>query len=84
MVAMAKFYYVGEYLEKDFSKAAMWYERAANQGNPEAMYWIGCMYYNAEGVEGSYTLAAKWLRSALEAGYEDASVWVRTLEAAGF
>lgn len=48
----------------DYSKAVMWYGRAANQGIAEAMYELGVMYNNGQGVTRSHDKAIEWFMKA--------------------
>jgi TPR repeat protein len=46
------------------SEAAKWYRKAAEQGLPEAQYFLGVMYHNGQGVPQDYVLAHMWLNLA--------------------
>lgn len=45
-------------------KAAEWFQKAADQGNADAQFWLGCMYQNGSGVERSYEKAVEWFQKA--------------------
>ena len=65
-------YYNGEGVEKDFTQAAAWYEKAAKQGYAEGQYFLGYCYYEGEGVEKDFTQAAAWYLKAAEQGHAKA------------
>jgi TPR repeat protein len=39
-------YYLGQGVKVDYNKAAQWYEKAAEQGNADAQFYLGGMYYS--------------------------------------
>lgn len=47
---LAQLYQVGKIVEKNRPLAALWIEKAAKLGNPEAQYALGWLYYHGEGV----------------------------------
>ena len=47
---MAKMYYEGNRVQKDEAMAAQWYQKAAEQGNAEAQFFLGWMYDSGRGV----------------------------------
>lgn len=53
-------------------KAAMWYQRAAEQGNMKGQYEWGDCYYNGWGVDKNEEEAVRWYRKAAEQGYAQA------------
>lgn len=57
------------YDRKDYSEAAKWYRKAAEQGNAEAQYRLGYMYHLCYGFATDYSEAMKWYRKAAEQGY---------------
>ncbi|MDG2286187.1 MAG: tetratricopeptide repeat protein, partial [Alphaproteobacteria bacterium] len=56
----------------DFTEAAKWYRKAAEQGNADAQFNLGVMYYNGDGVTQDYVEAAKWYRKVAEQGDAEA------------
>jgi TPR repeat protein len=58
----------GKVVPQDFSKAAFWYRKAAEQGDARAQDDLADMYYNGRGVTQDYTEAAAWCRKAAEQG----------------
>ncbi len=66
-----KNYYRGENgVEESDTEAVKWWKKAAEQGNAEAQFMLGCCYKNGEGVEQNDTEAAKWWKKAAEQGDE--------------
>ena len=53
---------------RDYEKAANWFNRSARQGNADAQYKIGLMYSRGVGVSLDYIKAYAWLRIAAEQG----------------
>ncbi|MBQ0062898.1 MAG: sel1 repeat family protein [Prevotella sp.] len=60
------------YNAKNYTEAAKWFRKAAEQGDADAQYNLGACYYNGYGVTKSYAEAAKWYRKAAEQGDADA------------
>jgi TPR repeat protein len=59
-------------VEQNYEEAVKWYRLAAEQGNVDAQYNLGCSYEDGEGVEQNHEEAIKWYRLAAEQGEEDA------------
>lgn len=55
-------------IEEDPEKCAYWAERAAENGNAEAMDKLGNMYYYGNGVKQDYETALYWLKKAVSKG----------------
>jgi len=56
----------------NYKTAALWYRRAAEQGNAIAQYDLGAAFYNGRGVAQSYDGAVMWWRLAAVQGDADA------------
>ena len=70
---LGRYYLLGSNgVERSYSKAAYWWEKAAEQGHSNAQYNIGVCYSNGEGVEQSYSKAIYWYKKAAEQGNSDA------------
>ena len=65
---LAALYYNGSGLPKDFKKAAEWYRKAAEAGEPDGQRGLAVIYYHGDGVPKDHTEAAKWYRKAAEGG----------------
>ena len=63
-VGLARRYYNGDGVPKDYAKAAEWYQKAAEQGSDFAQYNIGVMYNKGEGVSKDAAKAAEWWKKA--------------------
>ena len=53
-------YEEGDSVEKDLKKAVEWFEKAANQGHPQAQLNLSGFYEYGEGVEKDLEKAAYW------------------------
>lgn len=69
---IAEMYLQGIAFEKDASKAAHWFQKAAEQGNPPAQHTLGLMYENGTGVQKDIEEAIAWYLEAAEQGYAKA------------
>ena len=61
---LAEAYYYARGVERNYSKAAEWYLRAAQQGNTYSQYHLAQMYEEGEGVEKNIDEAIKWYQKA--------------------
>jgi uncharacterized protein YdaT len=57
---------------QDYAKARDWYEKAADGGNPDAMFKLGVIYQNGQGVALDYAKAREWYEKAADRGNADA------------
>ena len=57
----------GRGVPQNYIEAAIWYQRAAAQGNPTAQYFLGLLYDKGIGVPPDEVLAYKWLNLAVAA-----------------
>jgi len=69
---LGKMYAEGRGVAQDFSKAKRWFQMAADQNQPDALYNLGLMYANGEGATQDYAEAIKWYRLAADRGQSDA------------
>jgi hypothetical protein len=68
----------GEFVEKDPKAHVKWLEKAANQNNPRAMYWLG-LWYQKDG--GDNEKAVLYFRTSAKLGWKGSMVWLaRMLE----
>ena len=58
--------------ERDARAAAMWYRKAAANGDVPAMTSIGILYIAGKGVPRDYVAARKWFLKAAAEGYQEA------------
>jgi TPR repeat protein len=69
---LGELYYFGLGVDKDYEKAAEWYQKAALQGDADAQYKLGVCYYYGHGTSQDHTKAVEWLQKAADQGQEDA------------
>lgn len=67
-------YLAGRGVARDEKKAAYWYEKAANAGDPGAQQQIGYFYQLGIGVDRDPERAAKWFERAVAGGLTSAKV----------
>ncbi len=65
-------YSVGQGVVQDYNQAFKWFERAAAQGDPEALTSLGGLYYHGNGVELDYAKAFSLYEKAAAAGSRQA------------
>ena len=66
---MAWRYANGDGVEKDSKKAAYWYTKAAEQGDPVAQNNLGVLYEHGEGVTQNKEKAVYWYVKSAKQGY---------------
>lgn len=78
-------YDLGRGVTKDYAEAALWYRRAAEQGNVKAQHNLANMYEHKQGLPADYALAAAlaWYRRAAEQGYQPAQLNLGAMYAEG-
>jgi len=77
---MAQWYQNGMFsLKQSFVMAAMLYEKAVAQGDPNAMFNLGVLYRDGHGVVQSYSKAAELYTMAAEKGHVEAMVGLGAL-----
>ena len=62
----------GQGVAQDYKLALAWYRKAADQGNANAQFNLGCMYEEGQGVAQDYKKALTWYRKAAAQGVEGA------------
>ena len=65
-VKIGSFY---QHVKKDLPEALKWYRRAAEQGHPEAAFFVGVRYAKGMGVKPDADEALKWFHIAADRGY---------------
>lgn len=61
---LARFYWDGQYLNKNNEKAIFWYTKTAENGHPFAQLWLGNNYMNGTKTEVDYQKAVYWYKKA--------------------
>lgn len=64
-------YYSGKGAPLDYSKALLWFSRAAEAGQPTAQFFMGLLYYYGRGVKKDLGMAHAWCDIAVTYGYMD-------------
>src|ERR1019366_3828126 len=69
-----------------FRQAAMWYQKAADQGLANAQYELGVLFQSGKGVEQDFAKASAWYRKAADQGLAGAQLnWdCSSITATGF
>jgi hypothetical protein len=70
-------------VKQDYSKAAEWFRKAAEQGYINAQMDLGDCYNDGLGVTQNDAKAAKWYRKAAEQGSSDAQYALDDLKDTG-
>ena len=65
---MGKHYALGRGVQQDFDEAMVWYQQAAEYGEPVAYLNVGLLYENGQGRPADPAEAARWYRAAAERG----------------
>jgi len=61
---LGSIYFFGEYIERDYLKAAKWFLLGAEQGDPICAFNIGVMYNSGLGVPKNLKESIRWLLQA--------------------
>lgn len=69
-------YVQGRGVTKDLPRAIQLISTSAEQGNPDAQYWLGIACWNGEGVPQDFTAAVSWFRKATKSGSNSACYWL--------
>lgn len=67
-----RMYAEGFELAQDWTQAAIWYRKAAEEGDIRGAYQLGLLFEEGKGVPQNWGQAAEWYRKAAEQGYADA------------
>lgn len=67
-------YLAGRGVPKDAERAAYWYRKAADQGDPSAEAELGYFYASGVGVQANQAEAAKWYERAMAGGSQTAKL----------
>lgn len=67
---------VASYRIGNYTEAFKEWNEAAQQGDVDAQYNLGCLYLRGEGVPQNKAWAADWLRHAADQGDLDAATWL--------
>lgn len=67
---------VSDYRSGNYAGAFKEWSGAAEQGDLDAQYNLGCLYLRGEGVAENKALADEWLQRAADQGDVDAATWL--------
>ncbi len=62
---LGSFHYNGMIFEKDYAKAAFWWEKGASNGNAKAQSHLAELYFKGQGVEKDHKKGMFWLNKAI-------------------
>lgn len=79
-LALGAAYEIGFGVPQDTSQAAVWYRRAAEQGELLAQSALGALYFGGQGIPKDETQAALWIRKAATRGLAEAQSNLALLE----
>ncbi len=68
---MGERFYKGLGVNIDYSKAAAWFQWAANQGHPNAQKMLSLIYYTGKGVNPDPAESYKWICLAARSGIQE-------------
>lgn len=72
---LAQMLYNGEGVyQRDSTEAAKWYQKAAEQGQVAAQYYLGALYKVGSGVSKDLIQAQYWFDKSAQQGYRDAQL----------
>jgi TPR repeat protein len=68
-------YYYAKGTAADYTQSAVWYRKAAEQGDAKAEYSLGISYCWHEGVPLDYAEGYYWIDLGVESGVDDTNHW---------
>jgi hypothetical protein len=69
---LGRMYFEGPNVERDYTRARHWLEKAATSGDPEALHWMGILYSWGAGVAADQRQAVHWWTQAAKSGLPSA------------
>jgi TPR repeat protein len=61
---LARMYFDGKGVNKNYAEALQWYRKAAEQGHVRAQFYLGEMYLRGQGTPEDYAEALQWIQKA--------------------
>jgi TPR repeat protein len=61
---LARMYFDGKGVAKNYAEALRWYRKAAEQGHVKAEFYLGEMYLRGQGTSEDYAEALQWIQKA--------------------
>lgn len=71
---LGNLHYKGDGVPQDYTEAAKWYLKAADQGHTNSQYMLGSMHDRGDGMPPNYIEAVAWYRKAAENGHISAQL----------
>ena len=68
------------YEEGNFKEALPWIRKAAELGDADSQFRLGCMYLEGQGVKENKKQGVKWLRKAADQNHEEAAFALEIVE----
>lgn len=65
-------YYRGHGVDRNYTEAAKWYQKAADKGNASGQFNLGDCYYSGKGVSKNRTTAIEFFKKAAKKDHKDA------------
>ena len=65
-------YAIGQGVPQDLAQAAIWYKKAANQGDAEAQFNLGLFYLDESIFQAGTAESISWLTKAAKQGFDEA------------
>ncbi len=81
---IGKMYQIGKGVEKNYDEALKYYQKAADQGYPQAQNALGGMYHDGLAVPRNYKIAIQWYKKSAEQGYASAQNNLAYMYTSGF
>jgi TPR repeat protein len=80
---LARMYFDGKGVAKNYAEALQWYRKAAEQGHVKAEFDLGEMYLRGQGVPEDYTEALQWIQKAAKQNDPNAEAALGYIYASG-
>jgi TPR repeat protein len=61
-----------EKIEQDYAKAALWWKKGADGGDPYSQYYLGKCYLKGEGAPKDLVAARDWFKKSADKGNDEA------------
>lgn len=66
--------------KQEYGSAFQWFKIAAERGDAESQFHLGCLYEEGKGVAQNIAKALEWYMKAAEQGYEDAKIKIEEIQ----
>ena len=79
LFGLGSIYFEGLGVPKNYKESALYFEKVANLGCPDAQAILGAMYYEGLGVVQDDKNAVKWFKKSADQGNHEALRYLLTL-----